>query len=118
MICEPCRNGDHCGPPGVPGPCQTCQHRPRGTGQDAAQPPVSAVVDPSPVSVDPEPPTHGPQGRTADPDVYLSPGFNQVVKDVPTTTLLADWMHAVRAGQEARAAIVHGALISRIRRLA
>ena len=29
MICKSCTKGDHCGPPGIPGPCGTCQHRPR-----------------------------------------------------------------------------------------
>lgn len=33
-MCDGCRQGAHCGPPGVAGPSCTCQHRPR-RGDDA-----------------------------------------------------------------------------------
>jgi hypothetical protein len=103
MICKSCTEGDHCGPPGVPGPCQTCQHLPRETGQL----PREAAPEPSPVSPDPGASRHTADGRTADPDLYTS----------PTAALLTDWMRAVRAGQDAKAGVLHGVLAARLGRL-
>ncbi len=37
MMCDGCKKGAHCGPPGLAGPSCTCQHRPLGTGQTVCQ---------------------------------------------------------------------------------
>lgn len=117
MMCDPCTTGDHCGRPGEYTPRCTCQHHPPGTGQDAARLAAVAHERATPVSLVQEESAHAPQGRTADPDLYVSPGFNRVVQDVATVELLADWMKAVRSGQQAKAAVLHGALADRLGRL-
>lgn len=112
MICEPCKAGDHCNSASC-----FCQHHPPGTAQEQGQPVPQEPSGASLVQGDPPAPPRESQSRTGDPDLYVSPGFNRTVQDVPTVELLADWMRSVRSHQKARAAVLHGALAARLGRL-
>jgi len=78
MICDPCKAGDHCGPPGEASAHCPCQHR-------KPSAPLSAPSGgPGDQEHPPGPPSR-PEGRAA--------RLADVLRDVPTVSLLSAWQH-------------------------
>lgn len=100
MICDGCKNGDHC----EGRSCQTCQHRPPGAwrGKRLSAPlgaPLTAVP-PMAVRLDPDPTT-----PLADGDVP------------PFVVVLAQWHRLHKAGRFGEASVLRRALVGRLTRL-
>lgn len=101
MICDPCKNGDHCGPPGQASARCPCQHR-------KPPAPVSAPAEGSGVQGDQPAPTPRPDGRPA--------RLADVLRDVPTVVVLSAWQRFHRTGHYAPATHLRRVLTDRLAR--